>query len=239
MIPKTIHYCWFGGNPVPKDVEKCISSWKRKCPNYNIVCWNESNFDVKSHTYIKEAYEAKRWAFVSDLARLLIVYNNGGIYLDTDVELLKSLDGIIKDNEFFFAIEKDTNIKTGEESIHVATGLGFGAEKNNQVLRNLINEYDDAHFYQHEGKYDLTPCPVRNTDAFKKMGVKIEDKMIKLKGGTIYPSEFFCPEEYSSSITRFTTNTVSIHHYTASWKTSKERMKDKARIVYRKLFKRG
>lgn len=104
MIPKVIHYCWFGGKPIPNDVKKCINSWKKKCPDYEIKCWNESNFDVNAHPFTKAAYEAKAWAFVSDYARLKVVYDHGGIYLDTDVELLKNLDFLLK-YDFYIGIE--------------------------------------------------------------------------------------------------------------------------------------
>ncbi|MBR4241618.1 MAG: hypothetical protein IKR97_05300, partial [Eubacterium sp.] len=105
MIPKKIHYCWFGGNPLPDSVLKCIESWKHFCPDYEIIQWNEENYDINKFQYAKEAHDAKKWAFVSDLARLDIVYNEGGIYLDTDVELIRSLDSLL-DNKCFLAIEQ-------------------------------------------------------------------------------------------------------------------------------------
>ena len=119
MIPKKIHYCWFGGNPLPELAIKCLESWKKYCPDYEIIEWNETNFNLDSCEYVREAYQAKKWAFVSDYARLKVVYDNGGIYLDTDVELIKSLDRLLKNKSFF-----------GTETTGVvATGLGFGAEK--------------------------------------------------------------------------------------------------------------
>ena len=120
MIPKIIHYCWFGGNPLPMDVKKCIESWKEKCPDYEIKCWDESNFDVNAHPFTKAAYEAKAWAFVSDYARLRVVYDNGGIYLDTDVELLKNID---------FLLPYEGYIGVQQAGCYCTTGLGFGAIK--------------------------------------------------------------------------------------------------------------
>ena len=123
-IPKVIHYCWFGGNPKPKLVQKCIHSWKKYCPDYEIIEWNESNFDISScPLYVRQAYDVKKWAFVSDYARLKIIHTCGGIYLDTDVELIKSLDSLLEYNAFFGF----------EDGKYVATGLGFGAVSDNCV----------------------------------------------------------------------------------------------------------
>ena len=123
MLPKKIHYCWFGGNELPDLAIKCIESWKKYCPDYEIIEWNETNFDLECCDFVKEAYKAKKWAFVSDYARLKVVYDNGGIYLDTDVELVKSLDILLQEKCYF-----------GEETTgYVATGLGFGAENGNRT----------------------------------------------------------------------------------------------------------
>lgn len=224
MIPRSIHCCWFGQKSIPQSVNDCINSWKRCCPNYTITLWNEENFDFSVHPYMIEAYEDKRWAFVSDLARLLIIYQHGGVYLDTDVELIKSLDSVLEKNSFYFAVEKDTNIRTKKEFIHISTGLGFGAEAGHDVVKSMIDEYEGAHFRLASGQYDLTPCTVRNTRALEKYGYRSTDELMQFHGGTIYPSEYFCPEEYSSNIKRYTDNTISVHHYDASWKTGREKM---------------
>lgn len=234
MIPKIIHYCWFGGNPLPNDVIKCINSWKTYCPDYKIIRWDETNYDINNSKYVQEAYEEKKWAFVSDVARLKIVYDNGGIYLDTDVELIKSLDGVL-DNSFFFAIEKDSNPETGQVVIQIATGLGFGAEKGNPTLKLVLDEYENAHFKKNS-LLDMTPCPVRNTRALAKCGFKMVDKLQKLRDGTIYPSDYFCPIECSTKIKRFTTNTISIHHYSSSWKTGMQAWKFKIRTTKRVII---
>lgn len=237
MIPKIIHYCWFGGNEEPSDVKKCIESWKKYCPDYVIKRWDETNYCYQQNFYTAEAYLEKKWAFVSDYARLDIIYQNGGIYLDTDVELVKSLDDIIAKNNFFFALEKDTNIQSGISTINVATGLGFGAEKGNEVLKSMIEQYYNIHFKTING-LDLTPCPVRNTSALKKYGLILKDQIQYFEGGTIYPSEYFCPIECSSDVVNFTDNTVSIHHYSASWKNSNEKMLYRIRIIKRKIVKK-
>lgn len=236
MIPKQIHYCWFGQKPFPPSVNNCIESWKRYCSDYDIILHNEDNIDIESHPYMKEAYDAHKWAFVSDLARLLVIYEHGGIYLDTDVELISQLDPVL-DNKFFFAIEKDTNIRNGEEYIFVNTGLGFGAEAGNEVVKSLIDEYNGVHFRNNKQTYDLTPCPVRNSRAVEKFGWKGKDELMEFMDGTIYPSDYFCPEEFSSDYKRYTDNTISIHHYDASWKTSREKMVNQMKTNVKKMLK--
>jgi len=154
-IPKVIHYCWFGGNEKSKLIKKCIDSWKKYCPDYEIKEWNESNFDIEINNYVKEAYEAKKWAFVSDYARLWIVYNYGGIYLDTDVELIKSLDNLLNYKAYFGS----------EDGKLINTGLGFGAIKDNEFVKKIKDDYEYIHFIKDDGTYDITPCPKRNTDS--------------------------------------------------------------------------
>lgn len=222
MIPKKIHYCWFGGKEEPESVKKCIASWRRFCPDYEIIKWNESNFPIDSHPYMAEAYKLCKWPFVSDLARLIIIYNNGGVYLDTDVELIKPLEDILLNNRFFFGIENLPDPLHNSRSINVATGLGFGAEIHNPVILDLIKTYDNAAFVLPDGTLDLTACPVRNTRALEKYGFDGRDQIMTFMGGTIYPSEYFCPIEYGTGISHITENTISIHHYAASWKTQKE-----------------
>lgn len=156
MIPKIIHYCWFGGQPKPEMVLKCIESWKKYCPDWEIIEWNESNFDVSSHPYMKEAYERKMWAFVSDVARLLLVYNYGGIYLDTDVELHESLNELLIERAFF-AFESD---------VYINTGVGFGCEKGHKSVETMLHYYDKRNFIKN-GKINTKPCPVGNTEALK------------------------------------------------------------------------
>lgn len=153
-IPKVIHYCWFGKNEKPDIVKKCIASWKKYCSDWEIKEWNEDNFDVTSIPYMKEAYEAKKWAFVSDVARLLIIYQSGGVYLDTDVEVLQSINTLL-DNEAFFAFETGRNINTG---------MGFGSVKEHAVVKEMIRYYNDKHFFKN-GKEQLFLCPAGNTEA--------------------------------------------------------------------------
>lgn len=206
-IPKTIHYCWFGGNPLPPFATKCIASWKKYCPDYEIVQWDESNFDVaQCPQYVQEAYAAKKWAFVSDYARLKIIYENGGIYLDTDVTLLKGLDDLLT-NQAYFGREDD---------LYINTGLGFGAEPGVQILRDLMDDYANA-------KFDTTACPLRNTPIFERYGLATGDTFQILTDGTaIYPIECFNPKNPRTGLTRITENSYSVHDYSATWYSSEE-----------------
>ena len=157
VIPKIIHYCWFGGNEKPEVIKKCIASWKEKCPDYEIKEWNESNFDVSINRYTKEAYDSKKWAFVSDYARLWIVYHYGGIYLDTDVELLKGLDDLLQYEVFMFF----------QNEVLVNTGQGFGGVKHHWLIKQIMDDYNNKCFIKSDGQLNTTPCPVMNTQVIK------------------------------------------------------------------------
>lgn len=215
MIPKVINYCWFGRNPLPDSVLKCMDSWKKYCPDYEIKQWNEDNFDIGKSEYAKEAYEAKKWAFVSDYARLDIIYNNGGIYLDTDVELIRNLDPLLK-NKCFLGIEQPSHL--------ISTGLGFGAEKKNENIKEMLDEYKNTHFTLKKDIFDKTPCPYRNTNPFYKYGFNKEIKNVTdFNGARIYPPEYFCPFERKLNKLTITENTYSIHNFGSSWISDEEK----------------
>lgn len=228
MIPKTIHYCWFGGNPKSKLIEKCIKSWKKYCPDYEIIEWNETNFDINCCDYVKEAYEAKKWAFVSDFARLKIIYDNGGIYLDTDVELIGSLERFLEYDGYFGF----------EDSEHINTGLGFGAIKNNPVLEVMMNDYFHINFFQSDGTYNITPCPQTNTLSLEKIGLKRNNTFQIIDNNAFFPSDFFNPINYQTMKKKVTKNTVSIHWFNASWYTKEDIEKKKYRIKRTRYYKR-
>jgi len=215
MIPKRIHYCWFGGKKKPLKVRRCIRSWHRHCPNYEIIEWNEHNCPL-SHCppYVQQAHAAGMWAFVADYVRLKVVYDHGGIYLDTDVELLKSLDPLL-DNHAYFGME---------DKLYVNTGLGFGAEKGATIVGELLKDYESIPFIRPDGSYDKTACPVRNTPVFVRYGLESGDRQQYLRDDTlILPTEFFCPYSDHSREMHITTNTISIHWYAASWLNPTER----------------
>lgn len=213
MIPKVLHYCWFGGNALPEFAIRCIESWKQFCPDYEIKQWNESNFNLDCCSYLREAYDAKKWAFVSDYARLKIIYENGGIYLDTDVELVKSLDCLL-DYECFLGVETLGKINTG---------LGFGAVQNSKAVRAMLDEYEGAHFKIANGIYDTHPCPERNTAPFIKEGFNGNCRSIQhLMDAVVFPPEYFCPIDYVTKEMQITEKTISIHHFSGTWISSEE-----------------
>ena len=208
MIPKKIHYCWVGGAPLPESAKKCIKSWRKYCPDYEIIEWNESNYDFTSADYMKEAYEAKKWGFVPDYARLDIVYTHGGIYLDTDVEIVKSFAPLLSLSAF-------AGFQEGGE---VALGLGFGAEVGSPVIKKLMDSYAGRHFISAGGEPDLTPSPRLNTATLvKEYGVRQDGTLQEFDGMTVFPVDYFCPKSFYDGIVRKTENTYSIHHYDASW----------------------
>lgn len=206
-IPKRISYCWFGNNPIPDKVKKCITSWKKMCPDYEIIQWDESNYNVNKIPYIRDAYKEKKWAFVSDYARLDIIYEYGGIYLDTDVELIKNIDFLLE-QEAFMAIEKGNS--------NVATGLGFGAMPRNKIIKQLLDIYSNTSFYKEDGNLNLKACPVITTDLLENYGYVRKDTLQYVANFTIYPSEYFCPMDFNGVMQK-TKNTVGIHWYDATW----------------------
>lgn len=213
MIPKVIHYCWFGKGKYSDKIEKCILSWKKYCPGYKIICWNEDNYDVHKNKFVEQAYEKKKWAFVSDYARVDIVYHYGGIYLDTDVELIKSLDDILNCEMYAGMESKD----------FLALGLGFGAVKGHPYLKEIMEYYETREFIQSNGKMDLKACPVIQTEILMRHGLKKEDKYQKLEKCIVYPSEVFSPKSFQTGETNITSNTVSIHHFDMSWLNEKQK----------------
>jgi len=208
QIPKTIHYCWFGKNKIPDQYWKWMESWKHYCPDYEIIEWNEDNYDVNKSRYISQAYDMKKWAFVSDYARIDIINEYGGVYLDTDVELIKSLDELLKNDAF-----------CGFESCqYVAYGLGFGAKKNNKILQEMKEYYDNTCFVKKDGTLNEISCPVIQTDVMKRHGLECNGEFQLVDGMTVYPVHILCGmSPYSLKIERDLKNTYAVHHYAASW----------------------
>lgn len=200
-IPKILHYCWFGGGAISPENRKCMESWEKYCPDYKIIEWNEQNFDISKNRYVQQAYEAKKYAFVSDYARLAVVYEYGGIYLDTDVELVRPLDELLELPGFM-------GFQTNNE---VATGLGFGARKGNPVVQALLRDYDALDFLKADGSADLTPCPERNTRVLQALGVRKDGTRQSIAEMEIFPAEYFCPMDLCSRKLRVTPKTYSIH----------------------------
>lgn len=207
MIPKVIHYCWFGGNPLPDLAKKCIASWKKYLPDYEIKEWNETNFDLRCCNYVKEAYEAKKWAFVSDYARFWILYNYGGIYFDTDVEIIKDMSDIIKKGAFMGC----------ETSEKCAPGLGLGVNPGLGLYEEILDNYQKSHFLNSDGTNNYETVVDRTTNILKKHGFKECYVIQKIADVMIYPPEYFCPMDYTTGKLNITENSCSIHWYDASW----------------------
>ena len=234
MIPKVIHYIWIGGKPEPKILKKCKKSWKKFCPDYEIKRWDETNLDLEKFKFAKDAYEAKKWAFASDVFRFDILANEGGIYLDTDVELLKNLDDLL-------------NLKcfTGfEDEKFVAPGLIFGAEKGSKICEDMLKIYNGTTFDVNNVD-NITICRLMTDYLVKNYGLKQNGKIQELKEIIVFSPEYFCPKNNDTLETAITQNTVSIHHYSATWvkKTLKDGLKSLLRFVvgnknYQKLKNR-
>lgn len=213
-IPHVIHYCWFGKGELPEDVKRCISSWEKFCPDYKIVRWDETNYNIHSCEFVEKAYELQKWAFVSDYARLDVVYQNGGIYLDTDVELIKPLNDIVENlDEGFWGFENND---------FVASGLGFAACKGNLIVKEMMDKYANLKF-EPEKMFQFS-CPIINTEVLVKHGLKKNNKLQSVEGMTVFPTEYFCPSHPRKKINNFTNNTVSIHHYKATWVPVRQRL---------------
>lgn len=207
MIPKIIHYCWFGRNPLPELALKCIESWKKYLPDYEIKEWNEDNYEVHKIPYISQAYDAKKYAFVSDYARFDILYQYGGIYFDTDVEVIKDLTPIIEAGAFMGV----------ERAGALAAGLGIASPAAMEIFKEVLDSYNNEHFVNNDGSLNLKTVVTRVSDIFKKYGFTHEEKIQEVKGYKIYPTEYFCPKSVQTGILKITDNSYTIHHYDGSW----------------------
>lgn len=231
MIPKKIHYCWFGGKEKPEDVKRYIASWKKYCPDYEIKEWNESNFDIRENNYCREAYEAKKWAFVTDYVRLKALYEEGGFYMDTDVEVVKSLDPL----RVYDAV-------SGYESqTHIPTGT-MGACRDNEWIGMLLHDYDHRHFLRKNGLLDMTTnVQVITKLTAKKYGLSLDGKEIHFGANmVILPFDYLCAKHWDTREVNVTENTYTIHHFSGSW-VSEEMKRYNTRIneYYKQYQKLG
>ncbi len=223
-IPKKIHYCWFGQNEIPRQNKIWMESWKKFCPDYEIIEWNEKNYDVTKNLYIKQAYEQRKWAFVSDYVRLDVVEHYGGIYLDTDVELLKNIDEFLK-NDAFCGFEQKR---------YVNFGLGYGAVAHHEIIRRLRDDYEGRCFLLPDGSLNEKTCTQYQTELLLEYGLQMNGRYQTLKGITVYPELVLCGmSPHSFRITKCLDRTYAIHHYAATWH-GKEFHKEKRRK--RKFF---
>ena len=231
MIPKVIHYCWFGRNPLPKSALKCIDSWRKFFPDYEIKEWNEDNFDVNIIKYTQDAYNAKKYAFVSDYARIWILYNYGGVYFDTDVEVISSMTDIIEKGPFMgFEINNST-----ENKIAVNPGLGIGSPSRLELYKDILDVYSNLNFWI-GSKINLYAIVRITTDILTINGLKNVDGAQTVNGTTIYPSEFFNPLDSLTGRLNKTANTRTIHWYDNSWSSPVSRLKTKIGKLIRRIL---
>ena len=234
MIPKKIHYCWFGGNPLPESAKKYIETWKKYCPDYEVIEWNENNFDVNQNQYCKEAYEAKKWAFVSDYARFFILYKYGGLYFDTDVEVLRPLDNIVEKGPFM-GCERDAD-KIGATAIAVAPGLGLGVNPGLGLYKEILDLYEILHFKNEDGSLNLKTVVQYTTEILVKHGLKNTNQIQRCAGIYIYPREYFCPKNIDTGKLEITKNTYTIHHFDASWYSNWQQLKHNIKMLLIKIL---
>lgn len=225
MIPKKIHYCWFGRGEKPKLAKKCIASWKKYCSDYEIIEWNEDNFDLDRNGYTRYCYDNKKWAFLSDFARLVAVAEQGGLYFDTDVEVVRSFDSLLN-SEAFFGWENDS---------HVASGLGFGAKAHHPAVMKMLQSYDEL-LSNGAGEFPLIVCPKINTEALEAFGLRLDGTLQNLNGTVILPSEYMNPYDDPTGRLNITENTYSIHWYSKSWMSKKAILRSKFTKPFHRVF---
>lgn len=223
MIPKIIHYCWFGGGEKPAVAKKCIESWKKFCPDYEIIEWNEDNTNLCLNSYTKWCYDNKQFAFLSDYIRLIVIEKYGGIYFDTDVEIIRAFDDLLVYKAFF-------GFETYE---FVNTGIGFGAEAHNSIVEQMLREYEPLL----DGRHGVVGCPGLNTDALLKFGLKQNGRLQELDDVMIFPADYFNPMDSTIGKLTKTENTYSIHRYSMSWIPKKTQIRVKIGRRVRRMLR--
>lgn len=223
MIPKIIHYCWFGRGEKPALAQKCIESWKKYCSDYEFVEWNEDNFDINLNRYVKEAYESKKYAFVTDYVRLYALVNYGGIYMDTDVEVVGSLDEFLK-HQAFSGFEDDGWIPTGL----------MASEKNYPLFIELLDDYKDKAFIKEDGSLDTVTNTFTITKTVEKYGLVKNGEFQIVEGFALYPKDVFCPLDDATGKVNKTKNTRAIHWFSKSWMPKSIQKRNKiTRVIHR------
>jgi mannosyltransferase OCH1-like enzyme len=225
-IPKIIHYCWFGGKEKPDIVKRCIASWHNRLTDYQFIEWNENNFDVNRNAYVKQAYEAGKFAFVSDYARVFALYHFGGIYLDTDVEVFKSFDDLLH-HESFWGFEQENFIATST----------IGAAKENKLIQVFMDSYQNKNFIRADGSFDSLTNVALITEILRDWGVKPSGLYQDIEGvGTFYPQTYFSPYDYINCRTFMSSNTYAMHHFYKSWLPPKARLKGQMKWLLAKII---
>lgn len=229
-IPKKIHYFWVGGAPKPESVLRCIDSWKKYCPDYEIIEWNENNYNFRKNQYMAQAYEMKKWAFVSDYARMDVIFEHGGIYLDTDVELIRNFDTLLT-QDAFMGFEEEGN---GEYFVN--SGQGFGAVPGHEIVRKMRDYYDSLLFLREDNSLNMTPSPQYTTQVLRSFGLVQENMQQQLPQMTIYPTDVLCPKNFKTGKIHITENTYSIHHFDSSWWSDEKKFAAKLSLEFSRVF---
>ncbi|HZJ77340.1 MAG TPA: glycosyltransferase [Clostridia bacterium] len=225
MIPKVIHYCWFGRGEKPKLVKKCIATWSKQLPEYEIKEWNEDNFDINGNTFTRQAYENRNFAFVSDYIRACVLYEHGGIYFDTDVEVLKSFDRFL-DEKMFVGFE---------EKAFVGTCV-MGAKKGQPIIKEYMKHYENTPYVMPDGTFYKDTNVVLLTRMLEDKGLVRNDEYQCIEGVSVYPQTFFSPYDYINGISNITENSYAIHHFAKLWLPKRVRMKSKLKRTLVKIF---
>jgi len=211
MIPKIIHYCWFGAGKIPPRLQKCIASWKELMPEYQLIRWDETSFDINSLPWTKEAYELRKFAFVSDYVRLFVLNKIGGIYLDTDVLVKKSFDPLLFLHGFM-GFENDT----------VLSSAIMGFEAGHPILSEFLSYYENKHFVTQDGGLEDIPNVQMITATLRKYGLVIEDRPQLVESIRIFPREYFCPLDFYYN-DHSSENTFCVHMFDASWLSAEKK----------------
>lgn len=225
-IPRKVHYCWFGGKEKPGIVKKCIETWKKCLPDYEIIEWNEQNFNLDLNSYVKEAYIAEKYAFVSDYVRVYALYNYGGIYLDTDVEVFRTLNDLLHHHSFWGF----------EQENYIATST-IGSEKGNPLIKEFLDSYNGKSFIRNDGTYNQLTNVAIITKLLQDKGLKLNGQYQEIKEiGVFYPQTFFSPYDYINCQTFITEKTYTMHHFYKSWLPLEKRINGKVKLILSKLI---
>lgn len=228
MIPKIIHYCWFGRGEKPELAKKCIASWRRFCPDFEIREWNEDNCDYLAMPFMAEAYAAKKYAFVSDVMRLIVLEQHGGVYFDTDVEVVRDISPLL-DDEGFIGFENEQYVNSGQV---------VAAEAHHPVIQAMIEEYKTLHFTNADGSLNTVGCPRLNTDVMERFGLVRNGQEQLVAGIHVYPADYFNPLDSVTGKLTKTENTYSIHWYSMSWLPKHKQMRARVGRIIRRLTKK-
>ena len=218
MIPKIIHYCWLSGDPIPENLQKCMNSWKKHLPDYEFILWDRNRFDINSTLWTKQAFEAKKYAFAADYIRLYAVYNYGGIYMDMDVEVVKSFNELLN-YPYIFGFETANGIEAGV----------FGAEQHAPFLKDCLNYYDNRPFIQKDGLFDTRTLPTIIYDIFSHNKLIKERKQLDICNDSdcffVFNPDFLTAKSHKTGNIHITKNTYTIHHFAGSWIPKRDKIK--------------